>query len=203
MTMKLYYSPGACSLSAHIALEESGLPYEAILAPTKTKVLPDGSDFRQVNPLGYVPYLVLDDGTGLREGPAIVQYIADQAPGKKLAPANGTLARYQLQSWLNFIGTELHKGFGPLFNPAVGDDAKAVFKAKLLERLTWVDGELAGKTWLTGEDFTVADGYLFTVTNWTRPMAIDISGLKNLVAWRERVAARPAVQAAMKAEGLI
>jgi glutathione S-transferase len=203
MTMKLYYSPGACSLSPHIALEESGLPYEAILAPTKTKVLPDGSDFRQVNPLGYVPYLVLDDGTGLREGPAIVQYIADQAPGKKLAPANGTLARYQLQSWLNFIGTELHKGFGPLFNPAVGDDAKAVFKAKLLERLTWVDGELAGKTWLTGEDFTVADGYLFTVTNWTRPMAIDISGLKNLVAWRERVAARPAVQAAMKAEGLI
>lgn len=203
MTMKLYYSPGACSLSPHIALEESGLPYEAILAPTKTKVLPDGSDFRQVNPLGYVPYLVLDDGTGLREGPAIVQYIADQAPGKKLAPANGTLARYQLQSWLNFIGTELHKGFGPLFNPAVGDDAKAVFKAKLLERLTWVDGELAGKTWLTGEDFTVADGYLFTVTNWTKPMAIDISGLKNLVAWRERVAARPAVQAAMKAEGLI
>ena len=203
MTMKLYYSPGACSLSPHIALEESGLPYEAILAPTKTKVLPDGSDFRQVNPLGYVPYLVLDDGTGLREGPAIVQYIADQAPGKKLAPANGTLARYQLQSWLNFIGTELHKGFGPLFNPALGNDAKAVFKAKLLERLTWVDGEMAGKQYLTGDDFTVADGYLFTVTNWTKPMAIDISGLKNLVAWRERVAARPAVQAAMKAEGLI
>ena len=203
MTMKLYYSPGACSLSPHIALEEAGLPYEAIPAPTKTKVLPDGSDFRQVNPLGYVPYLVLDDGTGLREGPAIVQYIADQAPEKKLAPANGTLARYQLQSWLNFIGTELHKGFGPLFNPALGDDAKAVFKAKLLERLTWVDGELAGKLYLTGDDFTVADGYLFTVTNWTKPMAIDISGLKNLVAWRERVAARPAVQAAMKAEGLI
>ncbi len=203
MTMKLYYSPGACSLSPHIALEEAGLPYEAIPAPTKTKVLPDGSDFRQVNPLGYVPYLVLDDGTGLREGPAIVQYIADQAPEKKLAPANGTLARYQLQSWLNFIGTELHKGFGPLFNPALGDDAKAVFKAKLLERLTWVDGELAGKQYLTGDDFTVADGYLFTVTNWTKPMAIDISGLKNLVAWRERVAARPAVQAAMKAEGLI
>lgn len=203
MTMKLYYSPGACSLSPHIALEESGLPYEAILAPTKTKVLPDGSDFRQVNPLGYVPYLVLDDGTGLREGPAIVQYIADQVPEKKLAPANGTLARYQLQSWLNFIGTELHKGFGPLFNPALGNDAKAVFKAKLLERLTWVDGEMAGKQYLTGDDFTVADGYLFTVTNWTKPMAIDISGLKNLVAWRERVAARPAVQAAMKAEGLI
>jgi len=201
--MKLYYSPGACSLSPHIALEESGLAYEAILAPTKTKALPDGSDYRQVNPLGYVPYLVLDDGTGLREGPAIVQYIADQAPEKKLAPANGTPARYQLQSWLNFIGTELHKGFSPLFNPAFGDDVKAVFKAKLLERLTWVDGELAGKPYLTGEDFTVADGYLFTVTNWTKPMALDISGLEHLMAWRERVAARPAVQAAMKAEGLI
>jgi glutathione S-transferase len=201
--LKLYYSPGACSLSPHIVLHESGLPFEAIPAPTKTHQLPDGTDYYTINPLGYVPLLELDDGTRLTEGPAIVQYIADQAPGKKLAPANGTLARYQLQSWLNFIGTELHKGFGPLFNPAVGDDAKAVFKAKLLERLTWVDGELAGKTWLTGDDFTVADGYLFTVTNWTKPMSIDISGLKNLVAWRERVAARPAVQAAMKAEGLI
>jgi glutathione S-transferase len=203
MTMKLYYSPGACSLSPHIVLEEAGLPYEAILAPTKTKLLPDGSDFRKVNPLGYVPYLVLPDGTGLREGPAIVQYIADQVPDKKLAPANGTLARYQLQSWLNFIGTELHKGFGPLFNPAYNDDAKAVSKAKVLERLAWVDGELAGKTYLMGDDFTVADAYLFTVTNWTKPTGIDISGLKNLVAYRERVAARPAVQAAMKAEGLI
>ncbi|HQD85009.1 MAG TPA: glutathione transferase GstA [Quisquiliibacterium sp.] len=201
--MKLFYSPGACSLSPHIALEESGLKYEAVLAPTKTKVLPDGSDYRKVNPLGYVPYLVLDDGTGLREGPAIVQYIADQAPAKKLAPLNGSLARYQLQSWLNFIGTELHKGFSPLFNPAFGDDVKAAFKAKLVERLTWVDGELAGKNYLMGDDFTVADGYLFTVSNWTKPMNIDISGLKNLVAYRERVAARPAVQAAMKAEGLL
>jgi len=201
--MKLYYSAGACSLSPHIALEEAGLKYEAISAPTKTKVLPDGSDYRKVNPLGYVPYLVLDDGTGFSEGPAIVQYIADQAPAKKLAPPNGTVARYQLQSLLNLIGTEIHKGFGPLFNPAMPDEAKQIAKAKLLERLQYVDGLLAGKQYLMGDDFTVADGYLFTVTNWAKPLGIDLSGLKNLVAYRERVAARPAVQAAMKAEGLI
>ncbi len=201
--MKLYYSAGACSLSPHIVLEEAGLPYEAISAPTKTKVLPDGSDYRKVNPLGYVPYLVLDDGTGLREGPAIVQYLADQAPAKKLAPANGTPARYQLQSWLNFVATEVHKGFSPLFNPAMPDEAKRLSKERVLDRLTWADGELAGKQYLMGDDFTVADAYLFTVTNWAKPVGLDISGLKNLIAWRERVAARPAVQRAMKAEGLI
>lgn len=201
--MKLYYSAGACSLSPHIALEESGLQYEAIAAPTKTKQLPDGSDYRKINPLGYVPYLVLDDGTGLREGPAIVQYIADQAPAKKLAPANGTLARYQLQSWLNFISTELHKSFSPLFNPAMPDEAKQLAKANLANRLQWLEGELAGKQYLMGDDFSVADGYLFTLTNWAKPMQIDLSPYPNLVAYRERVAARPAVQAAMKAEGLI
>ncbi|WP_028604124.1 glutathione transferase GstA [Ottowia thiooxydans] len=201
--MKLYYSSGACSLSPHIALEEAGLKYEAISAPTKTKVLPDGSDYRKVNPLGYVPYLVLDDGTGFSEGPAIVQYIADQAPAKKLAPPNGTVARYQLQSLLNFIGTEVHKNFGPLFNPGMPDEAKQSFKAKLLDRLQHLDTLLAGKQYLMGDDFTVADGYLFTVTNWAKPMGIDLSALTNLVALRERVAARPAVQAAMKAEGLI
>ena len=201
--MKLYYSPGACSLSPHIALEEAGLPYEAVLAPTKTKTLPDGSDYRKINPLGYVPYLVLDDGTGLPEGPAIVQYIADQAPAKRLAPPNGSLARYRLQSWLNFIGTELHKGFGPLFNPASPDEVKAAAKERLATRLKWVDEQLAGKTWLMGDDFSVADGYLFTVTNWAKPMQIDLSPYPNLVAWRARVAARPAVQAAMKAEGLL
>jgi glutathione S-transferase len=202
--MKLYYSAGACSLSPHIVLEESGLPYEAISAPTKTKVLPDGSDYRKVNPLGYVPYLVLADGTGLREGPAIVQYIADQAPGKKLAPANGTLARYQVQSWLNFIGTELHKGgFSPLFNPAVPAEVKQGFKDKLLDRLKWLDGELAGKTYLMGADFSVADAYLFTVTTWAKPMQIDLAPYPNLSAYRARVGARPAVQAALKAEGLM
>ena len=201
--MKLYYSAGACSLAAHIALEEAGLKYEAISAPTKTKLLPDGSDYRQVNPLGYVPYLVLDDGTGLREGPAIVQYIADQVPGKNLAPANGTIARYQLQSWLNFVATEVHKSFSPLFMPGTPEETKQASKDRLISRLTWVDGELAGKPYLMGDDFTVADGYLFTVTNWAKPVGLDISGLKNLAAYRERIAARPAVQAAMKAEGLI
>ena len=201
--MKLYYSPGACSLSPHIALEEAGLPYEAVLAPTKTKTLPDGSDYRKINPLGYVPYLVLDDGTGLPEGPAIVQYIADQAPAKRLAPPNGSLARYRLQSWLNFIGTELHKGFGPLFNPASPDEVKAAAKERLATRLKWVDEQLGGKTWLMGDDFSVADGYLFTVTNWAKPMQIDLSPYPHLEAWRARVAARPAVQAAMKAEGLL
>ncbi|MBK6614833.1 glutathione transferase GstA [Ottowia sp.] len=201
--MKLYYSAGTCALSPHIALEEAGLPYEAISAPVRTKVLPDGSDYRQVNPLGYVPYLVLDDGTGLREGPAIVQYIADQVPGKNLAPANGTIARYQLQSWLNFVATEVHKSFSPLFMPGTPEETKQASKDRLISRLTWVDGELAGKPYLMGDDFTVADGYLFTVTNWAKPVGLDISGLKNLAAYRERIAARPAVQAAMKAEGLI
>ena len=201
--MKLYYSAGACSLSPHIALEEAGLKYEAISAPTKTKLLPDGSDYRKINPLGYVPYLVLDDGTGLREGPAIVQYIADQAPSAKLAPPHGTLARYQLQSWLNFIGTEVHKGFSPLFNPAMPAEAKKISAERLHDRLKWVDGELAGKHWLMGADFTVADAYLFVVTNRAKPMQIDLTPYANLLAWRERVAARPAVQRAMKAEGLI
>ncbi len=201
--LKLYYSPGACSLSPHIALREAGLPFEAIPAPTKTHKLPDGSDYYLVNPLGYVPFLALDSGETLREGPAIVQYIADQVPDKQLAPPAGTMARYQLQSWLNFIGTELHKGFSPLFNPAVPADAKPVFKDRLLQRLTWVDGELAGQQYLMGEQFTVADGYLFTVTNWVKSVGLDIDGLAHLAAYRSRVAVRPAVQAAMSAEGLI
>ena len=201
--MKLYYSAGACSLAAHIALEEAGLKYEAISAPTKTKLLPDGSDYRQVNPLGYVPYLVLDDGQALRECAIVCQYVADQAPAKKLIPACGSMARYQLQMWMHFIATELHKGFSPLFNPAMPDEAKKISLARLQDRLKFVDGELAGKTYLMGQDFTVADAYLFTVTNWAKPMAIDLSPFANLVAWRERVAARPGVQAAMKAEGLI
>lgn len=201
--MKLYYSAGACSLSTHIALEESGLAYEAISAPTKTKVLPDGSDYRKVNPLGYVPYLVLADGTGLRESAVLVQYVADQVPARNLAPANGTLARYQMQMWLNFTATEIHKGFSPLFNPAMPDEAKKLGAQRLMERLAWVDGELAGKDYLMGKDYSVADAYLFTVTNWAKPMKLDLSVYPNLGAWRERVAARPAVQRAMKAEGLI
>ena len=201
--MKLYYSPGACSLSPHIALHEAGLAYTPVLASTKSHKLQDGTDYYTINPLGYVPLLELDSGERLREGPAIVQYIADQVPDKQLAPANGTLARYRLQEWLTFIGTELHKGFSPLFNPATPDDYKPLVRERLLQRLQWVDGQLAGKQYLMGDQFTVADGYLFTVTNWTQPTNLDISGLANLAAYRERVGTRPAVQAAMKAEGLL
>jgi glutathione S-transferase len=201
--MKLYYSTGACSLSPHIALHEAGLAHTAILASTKTHALADGTDYYTINPLGYVPLLELDDGTRLTEGPAIVQWIADQVPAKHLAPANGTIERYKMQSWLTFIGTELHKGFSPLFNPATPAEYKAVVVERLVSRLKYVDGQLAGKNYLMGDNFTVADGYLFTVSNWTVPMKIDISGMTNLAAFRARMAARPGVQAAMKAEGLI
>ncbi|WP_295749089.1 glutathione transferase GstA [Undibacterium sp.] len=201
--MKLYYSAGACSLSPHIVLEEAGLKYEAISAPTKTHQLPDGSDYYKINPLGYVPLLVLDDGRQLREGPAIVQYIADQVPDKHLAPANGSFERSKLQEWLNFIGTEIHKGFSPLFNPATPADYKPMVMSRLAERLKFTDGELAGKQYLMGDTFTVADAYLFTVTNWAQFVGLDISGLSNLLAFRARVAARPAVIAAMTAEGLL
>lgn len=201
--MKLYYSPGACSLSPHIVLREAGLAFEPVLAPTKTHKLPDGSDYYAINPLGYVPMLELDDGTRLREGPAIIQYIADQVPTKNLAPANGTLPRYRLQEWLTFIGTEIHKQFSPLFNPAIPEEAKQVFRDKLAQRFEFVDGQLEGRDYLMGDHFGVADAYLFTVSNWAKPMNIDLSQRKNLLAWRERVAARPAVQEAMKVEGLL
>ncbi|MGE5385275.1 MAG: glutathione transferase GstA [Betaproteobacteria bacterium] len=201
--MKLYYSPGACSLSPHIALYEAGLEFEAVPAPTKTHKLPDGTDYYTINPLGYVPLLELDDGRRLREGPAIVQYIADQAPASKLAPTNGTFERYKLQEWLTFIGTEIHRNFGPLFSPANPAEVKAAAVDRIKSRLAWVDGELAGKQYLMGDQFTVADGYLFVVTNWAKPLNLDISAFKNLLAFRERVGARPAVIKAMKAEGLI
>ncbi|HZY17407.1 MAG TPA: glutathione transferase GstA [Ramlibacter sp.] len=201
--MKLYYSPGACSLSPHIVLREAGLAFEPVLASTKTHQLQDGTDYYGINPLGYVPLLELDDGTRLREGPAIVQYIADQVPTKNLVPANGTLPRYRLQEWLTFIGTEIHKSFSPLFNPAMPEEGKQIYRERLASRLQWVDGQLADKPYLMGENFSVADAYLFTVSNWAAPMKIDLSGLKNLLAFRERMAARPAVQEAMKAEGLL
>lgn len=201
--MKLYYSPGACSLSPHIALHEAGLAYTPVLASTKSHKLQDGTDYYTINPLGYVPMLELDDGTRLREGPAIVQYIADQVPLKMLAPQNGSLQRYRLQEWLTFIGTEIHKGFSPLFNPATPEEYKTMAREKVLQRLQWVDSQLADKQYLMGDQFTVADGYLFTVTNWTKPTNLDISGLAHLQAYMARVAARPAVQEAMKAEGLL
>lgn len=198
--MKLYYSPGACSLSPHIVLREAGLAFTPVLASTKTHQLQDGTDYYSINPLGYVPMLELDDGTRLREGPAIVQYIADQVPTKNLAPANGTLPRYRLQEWLTFIGTEIHKTFSPLFNPNMPEEGKKISRDKLASRFEWIDRQLEGKQYLMGEHFSVADAYLFTVSNWAKPMNIDLSAFPNLVAYRERVAARPAVQEALAAE---
>lgn len=201
--MKLYYSPGACSLSPHIALREADLAFEPVLASIKTHKLPDGSDYYALNPLGYVPLLELDDGTRLREGPAIVQYIADLAPVKNLAPANGTLPRYRLQEWLSFIGTEIHRSFSPMFNPAMPEEAKKIYSDRLASRYRWLDGELAGKQYLMGEHFSVADCYLYAVTRWAKPVNVDLAPFANVLAHHERVAARPAVQEALKVEGLL
>ncbi len=151
--MKLYYSPGACSLSPHIVLRESGLAFEPVLANLKTHKLAEGTDYYTINPKGYVPLLELDNGERLSEGPAIVQYIADQVPAKNLAPANGTMARYRLQEWLNFITSELHKGFGPLFNPAMPEEAKTLARVRVTERLKWVDAQLEGRQYLMGAGF--------------------------------------------------
>jgi glutathione S-transferase len=201
--MKLYYSPAACSLSPHIVLREAGLAFEPVLANTKTHKLADGSDYYAINPLGYVPVLELDDGTRLREGPTIVQYLADLVPTKNLAPANGTLPRYRLQEWLTFIGTEIHKTYSPLFNPNMPEEAKQIFRDRLASRYRWLDGELQGKDYLLGDNFSVADAYFFVVTRWAKPMNIDLAGCANVLAHHERVAARPAVQEALKAEGLL
>lgn len=201
--MKLFYSPGACSLSPHIALREAGLPFELVLASPKTKQLADGSDYRAINPKGQVPALLLDDGQLLTEGAVIVQYIADQVAPSELLPPAGTMARYRVLEWLNYITTELHKSFGPLFNPTFPAEGKPFFQNALLQRLAWVDSQLASTPYLTGDAFTVADGYLFVVTNWTKFVGLDISNLPNLGAFMGRVAARPAVQAALRAEGLL
>ena len=200
--MKLYYSPGACSLSPHIALHESGLPFQAVLASTKSHQLEDGTDYYTINPKGYVPLLEFDDGTRLTEGPATVQWIADQVPEKQLAPQAGTMERYRLQEWLTFIGTEMHKQFSPLFNPGMPEEAKALFRQKILERLAYVDQHLAERDYVLGSRFSVADAYLYTVTRWTAPLKLDISRFANLCAFMARMAARPAVQQAVKAEGL-
>ena len=200
--MKLYYSPGACSLSVHITLHEAGMTFTPVKAPTKTHLLEDGTDYYSINPLGYVPLLELNDGTRLTEGPAIVQYIADQVPEKNLAPTNGTVERAQMQGWLNFISTELHKGFSPLFSPTTPAEYKPIVIEKLLSRFKWVDEQLAGKKYLMGDNFSVADPYLFNVSNWAPLVKVDISGLSNIATFREHMRARPAVQAAMRAEGL-
>lgn len=201
--MKLYYSPGACSLSPHIVLREAGLPFTLELASTKTHKLADGTDYYSINPKGYVPLLELDDGQRLTEGPAIVQYIADRVPDKKLVAPWGSMERYRQLEWLTFIGTEIHKSFSPLFNPASSDELKNASRTRLGQRLQWVDTQLAGKPYLGGDGFAVTDAYLFVVTNWSNFVQVDIGALANVKAFLERVAARPSVQAAMKAEGLI
>ena len=201
--MKLFFAPGACSLSPHIVLLEAGLPFEKVKIDAKSKVMDGGGDYRKVNPLGYVPALQLDDGTILTEGPAIVQYIADRVPDKKLAPVNGTLERTKLQSWLNFVTSELHKGFSPLFNPSMPDAAKHIFGERLAARFAHLDKHFAGNEYLMGKAFSVADAYLFVVSNWASRVDVDLSPHANVLTYRKRVGARPAVQAAMKAEGLI
>lgn len=203
VVMKLYYSPGACSLSPHIALREAGLPVELIKVDNSAKTYEGGGDFWKVNGKGYVPALELANGQVLTEGPAIVQYIADQNPDSRLAPKAGTIERYRLQEWLNFITSELHKGFSPLFNKAASADWKAGTTANLVKRFDWLAPQLEGKNYLTGDQFTVADGYLFTVLNWTKFVGIDLNKWPSLAAYHARVAARPKVQEALKAEGLL
>ncbi len=200
--MKLYFAPGVCSLSPHIVLKESGLPFEAIKTDIRAKTTEGGGDYKKTNPLGYVPALGLDDGTILTEGPAIVQYIADKAPEKKLAPANGTLDRYKLQSWLNFVSSEMHKGFSPLFNPAMPEEAKQIARDRLATRFAHVDAHLAKHNYLMGNEFSIVDAYCFTVLRWTVPTKIDLAPYPHIQAFMKRMEARPAVQAAMKAEGL-
>ena len=201
--MKLYYSPGACSLSPHIALLEAGLPYDLVKVDLKAKKLENGDDYLKVNPKGQVPALGLDNGELVTEGPVIVQMIADKAAGKNLAPARDSDERYKLQAWLTYINSELHKNIGPLFNPALSDDAKGVFKDRALGKFKYVDGQLAGKDYLMGKQFTVADGYLFVMLTWADRMKFDLAGLSNLKAYQARVGARPMVQEALTKEGLM
>ncbi|MBI5323608.1 glutathione transferase GstA [Bradyrhizobium sp.] len=199
--MKLYYSPGACSLSPHIALLEAGLPHELVKVDLRAKKLENGDDYLKVNPKGQVPALQLDSGELVTEGPVIVQMIADKA-GKDLAPARDSAERYKLLEWLNFITAELHKNFGPMFSPVLADDAKAFFKDRVMGKFKYLDSQLAGRDFLMGKQFTVADGYLFTMLSWAERMKFDLSAMPHLLAYKARVAARPKVQEALTREGL-
>ena len=201
--MKLYYSPGACSLSPHIALLEAGLPYDLVKVDLKAKKLENGDDYLAVNPKGQVPALGLDSGELVTEGPVIVQYIADQATAKNLAPAIASDARRHLQEWLGFINGELHKNFSPLFQPVFDDEVKGFFKTRLTAKFKYIDGALAGHDYLLGKDFSVADGYLFVMLKWADRMGLDLSEFKNLMAYKDRVGARPKVMEAMTKEGLM
>jgi glutathione S-transferase len=201
--MKLYYSPGACSLSPHIVARELGLPLELKKVDNKTKTIEGGGDYLKVNARGYVPALELDNGEILTEGPAIVQCLADLKPEAGLAPKAGTFERYRLQEWLNFLTSEVHKQFSPLFKPTTPEDYKPVAKEIIATRFDWLDGQLAGKDYLMGSQFTVADAYLFVLLGWTRPTQIDLARWPNLAAFHKRVGARPKVQEALSAEGLL
>jgi glutathione S-transferase len=201
--MKLYYSPGACSLSPHIALLEAGLAYDLVKVDLRAKKLENGDDYLKINPKGQVPVLALDSGEIVTEGPVIVQMIADKAAAKNLAPARDSAERYKLQEWLNFITTELHKNIGPMFSPVLTDDAKAFFKDRATGKFRYIDGALAGRDYLMGKQFSVADGYLYTMLRWADGHKMDLSGLTHLMAYKDRVGARPKVQEALTKEGLM
>jgi glutathione S-transferase len=201
--MKLYFSPGACSMSPHIVLAEAGLAYTTEQVDLRAKRTAGGADFRTINPKGYVPALETTDGTVLTEGPAIVQYIADMVPEKKLAPPFGTFERYQMMELLNFISSEIHKNYGPLFKPDASEDMKTAARANLTTRFAYIATTLDGHDYLTGSRFTVADAYLFTVLNWAPVVRFDLSLWPALTAFHARVAARPAVQQVMRDEGLL
>jgi glutathione S-transferase len=201
--MKLYYFPGACSLSPHIVALEAGIPLQLEKTDIKTKLTESGEDFERINPKGYVPTLVLDNGEVLTEGTAIVQYLADLKPESGLAPANGTLPRYRLQEMLGYINSELRKNYSSLFNPDTPETARAERKAYLLRRYQFIENTLAKQPWLLGEQFTAAEVYLFTITSWAGHVGLDLSRFTALAAFQQLVASRPAVQAALEAEGLL
>jgi len=196
--MKLYFSPGACSLASHIALREAGLPVE--LVRVADRKLKDGSDYLRINPKGYVPAIQLDDGQVLTEGAALLQYIGDQAPASGLIPKPGTLERFRANEWLTYISSEIHKGFSPLFNKDIKDDAKAVLKAKLESRFGVLEQHLAKNQYLMGDQFTVADAYLYTVISWSGGVGIDLSPWPHLAAYRQSIAERPQVREALQSE---
>jgi glutathione S-transferase len=200
--MKLFYSPGACSLSPHIVLLEAGLPFATEKVDLRTKKTETGADYYTINTKGTVPALQLDDGRLLTEGPAVVQYLADQKPESGLAPRAGTFERYQLMEMLNYITSEVHKGYSPLFNPKISADWKASALANLGKKFDWLSGFLGGKNFLMGTTFTVADAYLFTVFRWSEHVGIDLAKWPVLSTYRSRVGQRPKVQEALKAEGL-
>jgi glutathione S-transferase len=201
--MKLYYYPGACSLAAHIVAREAGLPIALEKVDLHAGTTETGTNFKTINPKGYVPALGLQDGSVLTEAGAIIQYLADHQSANDLAPAAGTMERYRLIEWINFISTEIHKGFGPLWNPAASDDVKTATKQRLATRFAYLDEALGKKPYLMGSQFTIADAYLFTVTNWANFHDVDLSPFPNLQAFQARIASRPKVQEALEAEGLL